>query len=378
MYLNDTGMIMHSTLRIDMTQTFGYHLALEVTGWSQGISWINEIHHQRFINLYYEDEGLSLTCLIHQPNNLAWRKDFPADVLHALLSFEQRFSRHTFSSLWFVSRSEAAQQLLMSSPILMWLVMEHAKKNQLAPEQVWPLFSIKRTKILGLHDLPATKSTLNLTLKYHAEGFNADDIKVIKQLCQRIDSRLLGRLNQVNRSLATWLLEQPHILKYPFVYQLHNPDTYALRTTLRDTLAMGAELNHRRTELQLHNCQTLDRLYALHDGLIEQFNRHQINTKKNTIYPTCPLEESDKIIQVKTAYELMQEGTEMAHCVASYHKRVLNGEYFVFKVLAPERATLGLHFVRGELRIDQLHLKRNATPSKETQEAVYWWLKDQD
>lgn len=369
---------MPNTLRIDMTQTFGYPLALEVTGWSQGISWINEIQQQRFINAYYEDKGLSLAWLINQPNNQAWRSDFPNALLQALLSFEQRFNHHTFSCLWFVSRSEAAQQLLLSAPILMWLVIEHAKNNRLAPEQVWPLFSIKRTEILALHAMPSNKSTLKLIYKYRADDFNHEDIRLISEISQQFDARLLGRLHQISRSMGIWLLEQPSILHYPFFYQLCDADIHAVRTTFRDTLAMGAELNRQRTERQMRNCDRLEQLYALHDGLVEQFNRHQINTQKNTIYPTCALEESDTIIQIKTAYELMQEGTEMAHCVASYHKRVLNNEYFVFKVLAPERATLGLHFVRGQLRIDQLRLKRNAKPSKETEETVYWWLENQD
>lgn len=367
-----------SALRIDMSHTFGYPLALEVTGWSEGISWINEIHQQRFINAYYEDKGLSLAWLTNQPNNQAWLKDFPDELLQALLSFEQRFSQHTFSCLWFASRSEPAQQLLLSSPILMWLVMQYAKNNQLAPEQVWPLFSIKRTQILALHGLPSTKSTLNLLYKYLADDFNHEDIRLINELGQRFEPRLLGRLNHINQSMVIWLLEQPSMLNYPFFQKLCDADIHAVRTTFRDTVTMGAELNQQRMEHQLQNCQTLDQLYALHDGLIEQFNRHQIDTQKNTLYPICTLEESDTIIQIKTAYELMQEGKEMAHCVASYHKRVLNGEYFVFKVLAPERATLGLHFIRGELRIDQLYLKRNATPEKQTQESVYWWFENQD
>ncbi|MFA6700081.1 MAG: PcfJ domain-containing protein [Thiomicrospira sp.] len=368
---------MPSTLRIDMSQTFGYPLALEVTGWSEGVSWINEVQQQRFINAYDEDNGLSLAWLFNQPDNQAWQKDFPPDILQALLDFEQRFSRHTFSSLWFVSRCEAARQLLLSAPILMWMLMDYAKKHRLAPEQVLPLFSIKRTDILALHGLPSTKSTLNLLYKYLTDDFNHEDIRLLNELGQRFEARLLGRFNQINRSMVIWLLEQPSMLNYPFFHQLCDADIRAVRTTFRDTVAMGAELNRQRTEHQLQNCHNLEQLYALHDGLVEQFNRHQINTQKNTIYPTCPFEESDAIIQVKTAYELMQEGTEMAHCVASYHKRVLNGEYFVFKVFAPERATLGLHFVRGQLRIDQLRLKRNATPSKETQEAVFWWLENQ-
>lgn len=364
-------------LRIDMSQTFGYPLALEVTSWAQGVSWINDIENQRFVNHYHEDKGLSLAWLSHQDTQGDWKRSFPSEVLQALLDFEQHFHRHTFSCVWFVSRSDAARQLLLSSPILLWLVVDYAKTHQLEPEQVWPLFSIKRTQILALHGLPATKSALKLLLKYPIANFDYDDLAVIHALCQQISPHLLGRLNYINRTLASWILDQPSVLKYTFIYQLNAPSIYAIRTTLRDTIAMGAELNRQGTEQQLQNCQTPEQLYALHDEWIEQFNRQQIHTKKNTFYPLCDLEESESIIQIKTAYDLMIEGKEMSHCIASYHKRILSGEYLAFKVLEPQRATLGLHYVRGELTVDQLRLKRNGKPSKETEEAVYWWLQNQ-
>lgn len=368
---------MPNRLRIDMSQTFGYRLALEVTSWDHGVSWINDIENQRFVNHYHEDKGLSLAWLSHKDTQGDWRRSFPAKVLQALLDFEQHFHRHTFSCLWFVSRSEAAQQLLLSSPILLWLVVDYAKTQQLKPEQVWSLFSIKRTQILALHGLPPTKSALKLLLKYPSENFDYDDVVIIHNLCQQISPHLLGRLNYINRSLASWILDQPSVLKYPFIYHLNTSDTNALRTTLRDTIAMGAELNRQRTEQLLQNCQTPEQLYALHDEWIAQFNRHQIHTKKNTFYPLCDLEQTESIIQIKTAYELMEEGKEMNHCIASYHKRILCGEYLAFKVMEPERATLGLHYVRGELTVDQLRLKRNGSPSKETEETVYWWLQNQ-
>ena len=365
---------MAEPLRIDMSQTFGYPLALELTPWSEGVSWINDIEHQKFINAYHEDQGLSLAWLFNVPEGTDWQAGFPPAIAQALLAFEQRFRQHTFSSLWFVSRSLPAQELLVSAPLLVWLIMEHAKQACLPPDAVFPLFSLKRTQILALHGLPASAAVLKLLHKYHATDFNQQDIALIRGLYAQFEPRVLSRFKRMQRDLATWLLDHPDIIQYPFIYDLADTDIVSIRTTLRDTLAMAEQGRLPQAQRQLQQCRQLDGLYALHDDLVTHYNRIQIQTKKNTHYPICPLTGNEQIIPVTNAYDLMQEGINMKHCIGSYHQRVLNGEYFVFQVMAPERATLGLHYVRGELKVDQLRLKRNGTPAKATEETVYWWL----
>ncbi|AEG31306.1 PcfJ domain-containing protein [Thiomicrospira cyclica] len=365
-------------LRIDMSQTFGYPLALELTPWSEGVSWINDISNQRFVNAYHEDKGLSLAWLFNTPEGTHWHAQFPSELADALLAFETRFRQHTFSSLWFVSRSKAAQELLVSAPLLVWFIMEHAKQACLTPDDVFPLFGLKRTQILALHNLPASPAVLKLLNKYQATDFNQQDIHLIRELYARFDARLLSRFQRLHRDLAIWLIDQPDIMDYPFIYDLDDTDILSIRTTLRDTLAMAGQAEQPQARRQLQNCRQLDGLHALHDRLVTHYNRLQRAKHKNTLFPACRLSGSDTIVPISNTYDLLQEGSDMKHCIGSYNPRVLRGEYFVFKVLAPERATLGLHYVRGELKVDQLRLKRNATPTKETQEAVYWWLTNQE
>lgn len=93
-------------------------------------------------------------------------------------------------------------------------------------------------------------------------------------------------------------------------------------------------------------------------------------------YPEPPFEGTKTIIPILNNKELHIEGRSMKHCIVSYHNRILLHDYFVLKVLEPERATVGLHKKNGRLVVDQIRLKCNRMPSEQTKEAVYWWLQN--
>jgi hypothetical protein len=67
----------------------------------------------------------------------------------------------------------------------------------------------------------------------------------------------------------------------------------------------------------------------------------------------------------------------MRHCVASYTDRVYDGQYAIYKVLEPERLTLGLRLRPGGVALDQLKGVANRAPSPEAQAAVEHWLHEQ-
>ena len=65
--------------------------------------------------------------------------------------------------------------------------------------------------------------------------------------------------------------------------------------------------------------------------------------------------------------------------MSSYHADILEGPYFVYRVLAPERATLGVtilhHFdAIRDVIVEQLRGLRNGEVGTETWQAVETWL----
>jgi hypothetical protein len=81
-------------------------------------------------------------------------------------------------------------------------------------------------------------------------------------------------------------------------------------------------------------------------------------------------------VPLRTSADLRKEGREMSNCVGSYWGRVQRGQYAVYRVLEPERATLGLRFnrARGAWWIDQLKGPANQPVRPETRLYVRDWV----
>ena len=75
---------------------------------------------------------------------------------------------------------------------------------------------------------------------------------------------------------------------------------------------------------------------------------------------------------------LLSEGQTMKNCVASYIHSVAAGKVFVYRVVAPGRATLAVVPGRrsGRWRISELKGHCNTEVSSATVRAVLSWLKE--
>jgi len=89
---------------------------------------------------------------------------------------------------------------------------------------------------------------------------------------------------------------------------------------------------------------------------------------RNIIYPEPPIQGNNYIVPITSKGSLFNEAVSQHHCVKIFHKEILEGSYYVYKILIPERATLGLRITSGQKpQIDQLVLERNKNVSAETE-----------
>jgi hypothetical protein len=93
-------------------------------------------------------------------------------------------------------------------------------------------------------------------------------------------------------------------------------------------------------------------------------------------FPPAPFADTQTIQAIRTPEALQRETEEMVHCVASYTERIYDGRYAVYRVLAPERLTLGLTLHDGRVAFDQLRGVGNHAPSLAAHQAVEQWLHD--
>jgi hypothetical protein len=112
-----------------------------------------------------------------------------------------------------------------------------------------------------------------------------------------------------------------------------------------------------------------------HNRLSVQYAQSEMLRATGIRFHSPPVPGTAHIIPLRTPEELVEEGREQENCVASYVQAVLEGHTYIYRVLAPERATLSLtRDSLGNWAINQLESRRNHGVQHGTLEAVQAWL----
>ena len=110
----------------------------------------------------------------------------------------------------------------------------------------------------------------------------------------------------------------------------------------------------------------------LHEQIAEELSAHK---RWGTLpFPAPPVEGTDTIVPLRTALDLVAEGREQHNCVASYERLARRGEVALYRVTAPERATLSLVPDGSRWKVSELKGVCNRRVSAATRAAVNRWL----
>jgi hypothetical protein len=172
------------------------------------------------------------------------------------------------------------------------------------------------------------------------------------------DSRLRSL---VSPTLLAQVAERPK--------EKYRSETAAL---LDDIQMMQRRLNPR---VRLRSFRDRAQLQEQHADLSAQYSRLRLITKNGTMFPRPPVPGNDTIVPLGTPEELHQEGAEQQHCVGGYSQSVVAGHTYVYRILAPERATLSIvKGADGNWQVGQIALSCNRSASRETLRSVEQWL----
>ncbi len=88
-----------------------------------------------------------------------------------------------------------------------------------------------------------------------------------------------------------------------------------------------------------------------------------------------PIPGTEDIVPITSLDELRHEGHEQQNCVGIYYARVLSGEFYAYRVLRPERATLMLIYCDDGCWLrNQLETRGNTRVQPATAAHVDAWL----
>lgn len=181
-------------------------------------------------------------------------------------------------------------------------------------------------------------------------------------------------------------------VRAPFVREFlrdeARPGALSLREVLRlaeDTLGMGTAMQVADALRIVLAVPTVDLLRQLHDRWLERFQRTHDDRLVRSIVKQlggsglarAPLPATANIVPVLNVQELFEEGRQMHHCVSTRASECARGESFVFRVLAPQRATVEVRISDGPCAIWDIWEMQgvcNSPVSDECWEAVEAWL----
>lgn len=334
-----------------------------------------------------EEELLPILHLARDASAAAPLQRFARTIPAAALACAARFSFRQLAMLRLLQRLPEAEQLAAGQPLLLWLLADYQLQHQLGWTPVRELLRHKRhlvfAELTGISP-DGGKSALRLLAKLEFADWM--DSSMLRRLQRFFQSGHWRRFRHVPVLSTVWLSEGalPPWLGDRLLLEAASLPAHRLsgrlrrlREAARDATAIGRALRLEHPEQVLRGCRSFEEVFRLHDRWMMRLNEAALEGDDAADLPPPPIAGSETILPIQSSFQLRLEGRLMHHCVAAYGQRVRRGESYIYRVLAPERATLELSY-RPQARawsIAQLKLSHNRGPSQESWQHVTDWLK---
>lgn len=333
-------------------------------------------------------------CLRAHDPFLHWCALIPREVREVVAPYPERH----WHLLSLAARcGQPAIDLMRASPALAWALASswvfRAKPVQEPMRAARRLLAPGRSQreILAWLDFPASESARRTLRKVDVRSIQVNTLLALRDGMQDADAmRLLRHLPALNHG-AIRMACDPALR--PWITPQLLQDVVAQGDRLNGNLGPDrSEHQYAHAAMQLQDClrmqdvmaiarhelcgiRSLRELAARHDELVLRLNNRGGQQRSALVLPPAPLAGTADIIPLESEADLLEEGRLMSHCIGSYGPLLADGGTAVYRVMAPERATLALARHGDIWRISELKLERNQDASPATWNAVSAWLK---
>jgi len=364
----------HDSLILNFQVLFGYPSYLTINSWEQGIDWTLYVEGEEpEVRSYLTESAVPLSFIAVRKECNEWYNAIPNDIRDELL----RYPEMSFTLLYHVSSYSAAYELFISNPNLLWILLQFARSEKWDEAKVVELLNGKQVNILHACSLPNTRAAVKFIKNLSFDEYSTDQFK---RIIEALDLPCYAKFNHnksLDFSLLSLLVRFPVLLGSSLLNQYESLNGfYKTECLLRDIGRIAEMLNQVETvNISVRRSKNTNELRVLHDRLAYKLNQEIIEGLAERNFPEPPILGTDSIIPITGARELALEGKAQHHCVRSYEDPILNNEYYVYRVLTPERATLGLNLHEAlPPSIDQILLSCNKPVSKETRNVIEAWI----
>jgi hypothetical protein len=363
-------------LWIDLSSMLGHTCRLSITGWGEGIACTSHLEDEVLELGLFESGGIPLSQLCQQPGAADWIGGIPEAVVEQLVRLERLYGNCQLATLSLLCRSTAATELFLSAPLLFFALLQSVRSGYLAAEKLLDLVAEKRTVLLRICGFPESRACLRLLKTLPAEQMMPADLETVSRFVSLEGWERVNHLCYVDVPILKLLTLHPLLLGSRL---LHGYDGHwrwrRLHALCKDVLRMSGQLGAQQPDRRIGHCRNIHELIALHGRLTKKITRREVAEMEPVLFGPPPLQGNEDIQPVVDSVSLLEEAASQRNCVDIYQDDILEGHYYVYAVLKPERATLGVGLdVAGRWEITELYLKFNAAPSDATRAAVMAWF----
>lgn len=388
-----------------VTLRSGYDTTFKITHWRDGLQFFTLDDDEWSL----EDADAGLFLASEQDNYESEQRDavdrFVAGIPKNVRQTVSFFNYKQFSLLRLAAQYPELEAVLLHSPNLCWLVVCFAEQANWSTSQIAQVLQLKRSRIVELlfdnNSEQLVKLVNKIELINGSEGESLLLFKILKNeqiisafnhwktvsiIALRIahkrpffiNSKLL--LNEVSNEKST----RHNLVRFGKFSETYNDLQRMYRALDRelDPRVWLAVKDDRQLRKLHDKCVTrynqsergrLEALLVLRDtpqhiraNAIANAEQSIIDEPLDIDFPICSIGDLPDLVQIKDSIELSQEGIFMNHCVGSYASKLRNEQSYIYKLLAPERATVEVKILGDKISVIQFKLANNKKPSPES------------
>lgn len=313
-----------------------------------------------------------------------------------------KFRDRRWHALALMARCPGAADLLEANAALGYMVANSWVLKSAAPTQ--PMRAARailvksQTDILSWLDLPGTERVRRILQKIKPSALQGQKLPLLQRALWRPQLQdMLAHLPSINEDVMQFVQDPdsvsrltPKFLAEVASQSSRHPDSDG--DTAKQAVGLWVDAIRMTRHMGLPcvaELRSVAQLRRWHDEVVGEYNRAlalraatyevpqhepQPPCDKAFSYASAPFGGTADIRPIQTFGELLAEGLEMQHCVASYHWAVVAGDYFVYRVERPMRGTLGIIRKRGTWTVDQLMGPRNRKVAASVREEIWTGL----
>lgn len=301
----------------------------------------------------------------------------PDDVIDAIGSYSER----QWQMLSLIARCPSALELHNSNPALAFSIASNTVfYNRFIKRPIAEMRSLagrKQRDALAWLGFPPTEAAVRVFKKIAVSDVNIPMLMALRKGMKSPQvNKLLAHLSGITPAVAH-ILGEPSLLalsSFRLIEELSaigdNDTSMQHFFRLRDV----EEMSLRMKPVKSIVISSIDRLSEVYEQMVEEINRVESEGLFQYLFPPAPLQGTNAIEPVESPLELLREGEAQHNCAAQYTGRVAEGKAYLYRVLAPERATICVLKKRRKWVLSEIKAACNRPVGFETAKAVTAWF----